>query len=69
MATTTIKNRCVICDKEKGSFKCEGCLQTFCNKHFNDHRQELSIKLYEIEVNRDFLWQTFLIIYLNSNTQ
>ena len=59
MATSTIKNRCIICDKEKASFRCEGCLQTFCNKHCNDHRQELSKQLDEIEVTRDLLRQTF----------
>ena len=58
MATTTIKNRCVICGKEKASLKCEGCSQTFCNKHFNDHRQELSKQLDEIEITRDILRQT-----------
>ena len=58
MATSTVKNRCVICGKEKASFKCEGCSQTFCNKHVNDHRQELSKQLDEIEITRDILRQT-----------
>jgi transposase-like protein len=58
MATSTIKNRCVICGKEKASFKCEGCSQTFCYKHVNDHRQELNKQLDVIEVTRDLLRQT-----------
>jgi chromosome segregation ATPase len=57
MATSIIKNRCVICGKEKASLKCEGCSQTFCNKHFNDHRQELSKELDETEITRDLLQQ------------
>jgi uncharacterized protein YaaR (DUF327 family) len=58
MATSTIKNRCVICNKEKASFRCEGCSQTFCNKDANEHRQELSKQLDEIEVTHDLLRQT-----------
>ena len=61
MATSTIKNRCIICDKEKASFRCEGCLQTFCNKHCNDHRQELSKQLDEIEVK-------LLVIYFDKHS-
>jgi hypothetical protein len=60
MATATVKNRCVICDKEKASFKCEGCSQTFCYNHVTDHRQELSKQLDEIEVIRDLFRQTLV---------
>jgi len=49
MATST-KVLCVICDKGKGTFKCEGCLQTFCSKHSINHRNELGQQLEEIEI-------------------
>jgi chromosome segregation ATPase len=58
MATATIKNRCVVCGKEKASVKCEGCSRTFCYNHMTDHRQELSKQLDEIEVTRDLFRQT-----------
>jgi hypothetical protein len=58
MATATIKNRCVICNKEKASFKCEGCSQTFCYNHVTDHRQQLNKQLEEIEIMRDLFRQT-----------
>ena len=58
MATTNGKTRCVICDKEKATLRCGGCLQEFCYKHLGDHRQNLNKQLDEIEVNRDLLRQT-----------
>jgi hypothetical protein len=41
MATTTIKNSCVKCVKGTGIVTCDGCRQSFCNKHLSEHRQEL----------------------------
>jgi len=58
MATSRIKSRCVICGKEKASVRCEGCSQTFCYRHINDHRQQLNKQLDEIEVTRDLFRQT-----------
>jgi hypothetical protein len=58
MATATGKIRCIICDKEKATFKCGGCLKEFCFNHLVEHKQELSIKLDEIEVNRDLFRQS-----------
>jgi len=57
MATTT-KVLCVICDKGKGTFKCEGCLQTFCSKHSSNHRNELGKQLEEIEIKHDLVQET-----------
>jgi hypothetical protein len=57
MATST-KVLCVICDKGKGTFKCEGCLQTFCSKHSTNHRNELGQQLEEIEIKHDLVQQT-----------
>jgi hypothetical protein len=59
-STTTPKTLCVICNKGRGSFKCEGCLQTFCPKHSNDHRNELSKQFEEIETAHNFAQQTLI---------
>ncbi|CAF0858272.1 unnamed protein product [Rotaria sordida] len=58
MATTTEKNCCSICGKEKVESKCEGCSKDFCSSHFADHRQELSKKMEEVEVTCDLFRQT-----------
>ena len=58
MATTTDKNRCAICNKEKATLRCGGCSKDFCFSHVADHRQELSKQLDEVEVTRDLFRQT-----------
>jgi hypothetical protein len=58
MATTTNKSQCSICQKERSAVRCEGCFQIFCYDHLNDHRQELSKILDEMEMNRDEFRQT-----------
>jgi hypothetical protein len=60
MATAVSKTRCVICGKEKATFRCAGCLQEFCHKHLGDHRQELNKELDEIEVNHDIFRQSLI---------
>lgn len=51
---------CVVCNKGKGTFKCEGCLQIFCSIHSNDHRHELTEKLEEIERTYNLIYQKFI---------
>ncbi|UJR17439.1 hypothetical protein I4U23_004334 [Adineta vaga] len=58
MATSNGKSHCKICDQEKRTVKCEGCLQSFCYTHITDHRQELNTELDNIENNRDLFLQT-----------
>ena len=58
MATTTGKTRCIICDKEKATSRCGGCLEDFCYKHLGTHQQQLNKQLDEIEVNRDIFRQS-----------
>ena len=55
--TTIGRNHCAICGKERRTVSCDGCLQTFCYNHLNDHRQELSKQLDEVEVTRDLFRQ------------
>lgn len=55
--TTNIfgKTRCSICHKENAVLKCEGCLETFCYKHVNDHRQKLNKQLDDVAVTCDIM--------------
>jgi chromosome segregation ATPase len=56
--TTTVGNRCVKCDKSNAILKCGGCLQDFCYNHLLEHRQELSKRLDDIEINCDLIRQS-----------
>jgi hypothetical protein len=58
MAAATGKTRCLICEKEKATSKCSGCLQDFCYTHLGEHRQELIKQLDEIQIHRDLFQQT-----------
>lgn len=58
MAGNIVRNRCATCDKEKTSFRCEGCSRCFCFNHVTNHRQELSKELDQIEVARDLFRQS-----------
>lgn len=44
--------------KGVGVFKCEGCSETFCRKHANEHRDILSNQLDEISIGHDLLQQS-----------
>jgi sugar lactone lactonase YvrE len=58
MTTAHSKARCVTCNKEKATLKCEGCMQTFCYNHVTDHRQELNKQLEDIKVTCDLIQDT-----------
>src|SRR5271156_5025034 len=58
MAMATGKAHCVTCGKEKAAYKCEGCSQTFCIKHLNDHHQLLITQLDDVENQRNLFRQT-----------
>ena len=51
------KTQCIICGREKRTFRCDGCLKTFCLSHLPDHHEELSQQLYEIEADHDLFRQ------------
>jgi sulfur relay (sulfurtransferase) DsrC/TusE family protein len=59
MATAPGRTLCVTCGKERATSKCGGCLQDFCYNDFEQHRQELSKQLDEVEVNCDLCRLTF----------
>ena len=55
---------CAVCNKPKGTYKCQGCSQVFCTKHLGDHRNELNKQLEEITMTHDLVHQT-----LNQHTE
>ena len=59
-ASSDDREKCIICDKQKGMFTCGGCLQKFCLKHLNEHCQQLRQKLNEIENDRNELQQSLI---------
>ncbi|UJR18857.1 hypothetical protein I4U23_021985 [Adineta vaga] len=58
MATSPTETQCIICKKERGTFKCNECLQSFCYEHIPNHRQEQNEQLDAIEVTIDLFHQT-----------
>ncbi|CAF3567679.1 unnamed protein product [Rotaria sp. Silwood1] len=55
MATSRAKRPCVKCDKGAGIIICSGCQESFCHRHFSEHRQELDEKMDRIDQQHDFL--------------
>ncbi|CAF1050073.1 unnamed protein product [Adineta steineri] len=49
MATGISSNRCSICEKNAAMCNCIGCKAFFCMKHFNEHRQQLTIQ-FDVDV-------------------
>jgi ribosomal protein L17 len=61
-SASSSKLLCGTCgNKSVGVFKCEGCSQTFCRKHSNEHRDSLSHQLDEIILEHDTLQQTIVV--------
>jgi BMFP domain-containing protein YqiC len=58
-ANTTLKKPCSKCDKGGGIlggiFTCDGCHQSFCRKHSEEHRQELAIQMDSVGQEHDIL--------------
>ena len=55
MTSTIVKKPCVKCPKGHGQVLCDGCLQYFCLKHLNEHRQELSQQMDDLTLEHDEL--------------
>ena len=47
-----------MCRKDKETFKCDGCLQQFCQTYADAHRELLCEQLDEVEVTCGRLGQT-----------
>ena len=69
MATVTGRNLCVICEKRKITYICEGCSKSFCRNHLSEHNQELRRQLDEIEDQRNLLEQNLIDQKVNSHNQ
>ncbi|CAF0737610.1 unnamed protein product [Adineta steineri] len=52
-ATANDGTKCYICQKEKTTYKCNGCSQDLCFNHLIEHRQIIGQQLDEIENDRD----------------
>jgi hypothetical protein len=55
IASATTKKTCAKCNKGGGTAICQGCEQSFCTKHFIEHRQELSQQMDNIGQEHDVL--------------
>lgn len=51
MATDSSKKTCIKCVKGSGIVTCDGCYQSFCNKHLYEHRQEILGELDQLNEN------------------
>ncbi|CAF1087601.1 unnamed protein product [Adineta steineri] len=56
MATKAI---CPDCDKQEGIVPCVGCKKIFCVKHFQVHRQNLSVELENVVTRRNTLQEYY----------
>ena len=56
--TETSRNYCRLCEKEKATYKCDGCSKRFCRQHLKDHENELELELDQIENERNTFRQT-----------
>ena len=60
-SSSSIKSPYSSCgNKGSGVFKCEGCCQTFCRKHSNEHRDILLHQLEEVITEHDVLQQMII---------
>jgi hypothetical protein len=56
MATATAQRKpCSKCEKGGGIFTCDGCQQSFCRKHSDEHRQELATQMDSIGQEYDVI--------------
>jgi hypothetical protein len=55
MATAHVKQACIKCDKGFGRNMCSGCQQWFCNKHYNEHQEELAKQMDNVIQKHDEL--------------
>ncbi|CAF1209301.1 unnamed protein product [Adineta steineri] len=59
MAMKTNKTQCVICNKDKITYLCDGCLKNFCLMDLTKHRQILNEELHHIINDYDRFKQIF----------
>ncbi|CAF0998839.1 unnamed protein product [Adineta steineri] len=59
MAMTNNRRKCFICNKDKITYPCEGCLKNFCLMDLTKHRQILNEELHHIINDYDQFKQIF----------
>ena len=60
MATASSKTTCVLCNKSKITYICQGCSQHFCLDHLPEHRKNLGHQLEQIQNDHDQLRQDLM---------
>jgi predicted nucleic acid-binding Zn-ribbon protein len=55
MASAIARQPCGKCDKGVGKLICGGCQQWYCNKHYNEHQEELVKEMDDIAKKHDEL--------------
>jgi predicted nucleic acid-binding Zn-ribbon protein len=55
MASASVKQPCVKCDTGFGKNMCIGCQKCFCNKHYNEHQEELAKEMENVAQKHDDL--------------
>ena len=68
MTTASTRQICVICEKSKITYICEGCSDYFCLDHLAEHRKNLGEKLDQIENDHNELQQAINDQRTNSTT-
>jgi uncharacterized protein (UPF0210 family) len=55
MASASVKQHCVVCDQGCDTNICIGCQKWYCNKHYNEHQEELVKEMNDITKKHDEL--------------
>ena len=57
MATSTSKETCLLCNKNRGTYICEGCSKRFCIDHLLEHRTNIREQFDQLQNDHDQLRQ------------
>ena len=57
MATLLTETVCVVCNKERRTYLCDGCSQRFCREHLDEHQKNLEQGFDQLTTNHDELRQ------------
>jgi hypothetical protein len=55
MASASVKQSCAKCDQGFRRNMCSGCQKWFCNKHYNEHQEELAREMNDVTKKHDEL--------------
>ena len=60
MATASNKTICIICEKIKVTYICQGCSNHFCFPHLSEHRTNIAREFDELQNDHDQLRQQII---------